>query len=332
MEFRRYLNLKPNEFAAFIYDFGVKSLKKIKKDELPQPAKVWFVGAGDWDYEFLDNADESSTDTWGAGNERIKSGDIIIMYCTNPRKCIHSIWRAISDSFINPFAYYYYLVNIGFPMKINPIGFQTLASNSILKENSTVKAKMQGLNGKPLNQNEYSELIRLIKESGIDTSDFPKLTRYNHSTENINDERDVEIILIEPLLKRIGLTNDDWMRQMPIRMGRGVRYFPDYAVFFNCKRGEETAKIIIEAKYEILTDKQLEEAYIQAKSYAIRLQSYLFIIADKNCLYLFEPIKNSFELANKKNYLWSDLDAPDVFHSFKERFNKWKITNLKKAR
>lgn len=321
-EFRRFINLSSKDFVAFIYDFGVKTLIDTKKEELPQPNKVWFLGAGEWDYKFLDNSDDFSSSTWGAGTDRIKCGDIMIMYCTLPRKSIHSIWRATSDSFINPFAYYYYVVNVGFPIKINSIGFQELLSNSVFKDNSTVKARMQGLNGKPLNQNEYLELLRLINDSGIDTSVFPNLTNYNHTNDNIQDERDVELLLIEPLLSRLGFKNNDWMRQMPIRMGRGVRYFPDYTIFFNSKRGEESAKIIIEAKYEILSDKQLEEAYLQAKSYAIRLQSDIFVIADKFKLYLFEPMKNIFDLKNRIVYTWNDLDNPDSFHSFKEKIKK----------
>ena len=320
-EYRKHMNLNPSEFAAFIYGFGLNSLEPIKKEDLPNPLKVWFVGAGDWDYDFLDNANELSKAAWGAGNERIKRGDIIIMYCTAPRKEINSIWRATTDSFRNPFESYYYFVNIGFPNKISPIGYQTLATNPIIKKNSTIRARMQGLNGKPLNQTEYNELLRLINELGVDISNLPNLPDYHYNSENIQNERDVEIKLIEPILLRLAFKTNEWMRQMPIRMGRGIRYYPDYAIHFNIKRGEESAKIIIEAKFEILSEKQLEEAYLQAKSYAVRLQSNVFIVADKNSLYIFEPNRNSFEFNNRIQYLWSDLDNPDTFHSFKEKIN-----------
>lgn len=318
-EFRQHIKLKPAEFVAFIYDFGVNSLLKIKKEELSNPLKAWFIGGGKWDYDTLDHADENSSYTWGAGNERIKRGDIILMYCTSPRSSIHSIWRATSDSFINPFAYYYYVVNIGFPIKIKPISFNSLFLNPIIKQNPTVKGHMQGLNGRPVSQNEYAEFLRLIKDSGIDISEFPQLPVFNHSSNPIQDERDVEIELIEPLLNRLGFKSNDWMRQMPIRMGRGIRYFPDYSIIFNSQKGEESAKIIIEAKYEILSEKQLEEAYLQAKSYAVRLRSHIFIVADKDNLFLFEQIKDTFEITNKIKYSWPDLDDPDTFHGFKEK-------------
>ena len=321
-EFRKYVKLSPSEFVAFIYDFGPKSLLDVNKAELPSPTKAWFIGAGEWDYDFLDGADDKSRETWGAGNDRIKAGDIIVMYCTLPRKSIHSIWRATSDSFINPFAYYFHVVDVGFPIKTNPIGFQTLLSNPVFKENSTVKARMQGLNGKPLNQTEYQELLHLINEAGIDITGFPQLPAYNHSNENIQDERDVEIELVEPLLTRLGFKEKDWMRQMPIRMGRGIRFYPDYSINYNAKRGEETAQIIMEAKYEILSDRQLEEAYLQAKSYAIRLQCKLFIVVDKNCLYLFEPQKNIYELNSRNQYTWKNLDNPDIFHILKEKMTR----------
>ncbi|MDP4275504.1 MAG: hypothetical protein Q8907_14610, partial [Bacteroidota bacterium] len=321
-EFRKHINLPPPEFVALIYDFGIKSLIKITKEELSNPLKAWFIGGGEWDYDTLDDANENSSYTWGAGNERIKRGDIILMYCTAPRSYIHSIWRATSDSFINPFAHYYYVVNIGFPLKIKPINYHSLSINPILKKNPTVKGHMQGLNGRPVTQIEFAELLRLIKESGINISEFPQLPVFNHSSNHIQDERDVEIELIEPLLFRLGFKSEDWMRQMPIRMGRGIRYFPDYSIIFNSKRGEESAKIVVEAKFEILSEKQLEEAYLQAKSYAVRLRSYIFLVADKDNLYLFEQLKDTFELTNRIKYSWPDLDNPDTFHSFKEKVRK----------
>jgi hypothetical protein len=40
---------------------------------------------------------------------------------------------------------------------------------------------------------------------------------------------------------------------MPLRMGRGERNYPDYAVEPNPRRGEESATFLIETKYEIAT-------------------------------------------------------------------------------
>jgi hypothetical protein len=66
---------------------------------------------------------------------------------------------------------------------------------------------------------------------------------------------------------------------MPVKMGRGERNYPDYCFGANPVRGEETAKMILESKYEIKTQKELLDAYFQTKSYAMRLQVEKFAIA-----------------------------------------------------
>ena len=82
---------------------------------------------------------------------------------------------------------------------------------------------------------------------------------------NLSNERDVEITLLEPLLKRLGFDENDWLRQMTLRMGRNDRVFPDYALFANDRRGEESARFIWEAKYRIANERQLKDAFLQAK-------------------------------------------------------------------
>jgi hypothetical protein len=164
--FRKKHNIEPKEFPAFLYFFGLNCLQKTEQEELPKPSKIYFLGPGagmeseddNWDFKFLDNAIYSSTNTWGAGSLNIKKGDLVLMYCLSPRKKIHSIWRALDDSFIAPFSYYYYGVKVGFPFKVPQISFQELKTNKIFKDNPTVRANMQGLNGRPLSVLEYEEL------------------------------------------------------------------------------------------------------------------------------------------------------------------------------
>jgi hypothetical protein len=58
---------------------------------------------------------------------------------------------------------------------------------------------------------------------------------------------------------------------MPVRMGRGERIYPDYALLPRQVRGEESAEFIWEAKYRIPDRKKLINDFYQAKSYALRL-------------------------------------------------------------
>ena len=84
------------------------------------------------------------------------------------------------------------------------------------------------------------------KDSTVDSSgDFyikilPKLTEEYIDLPILKNEKDVEKNLLEPLLIKIGYKKDDWIRQMKIRMGRGHRIYPDYAIFPHEERNNES--------------------------------------------------------------------------------------------
>jgi len=323
--FRRKHNIRANEFPAFLYFFGIQSLEKTEEKELPKPSRAYFLGAGNgqpiennWDFKFLDSVTSTSTNTWGAGGLNIKKGDLIVMYCVSPRKYIHSIWRALEDSFIDPFSYYYYGIKIGYPKKIKPVEFRELKNNQVFKDNPTVKAHMQGLNGRALTVNEYTELLKIITQKGQLTNEIPKLPVYEWDFGDIENERDVEIKLIEPLLKNLGFKKSDWVRQMPLRMGRQTKYYPDYAIKANSKRGKEKAKIVLEAKYSISSDKQIQEAFDQARSYGLRLKSEKIVLADREYVWVFDKIHGDFNPNPILKIHWKELINSDNMYKLKE--------------
>ena len=318
--FRRKIGLDVYSFLACIYDFGINCLEVEEKEELPKPSKVFYLGAdGKNDFEFIENAKHNKdVGTWGAGSLLIKKGDIILMYCTSPHSCFHSIWRALEDSFVNPFSYYYFNVKVGYPQRIPKIGLKEIKSNSIFSKNPTVKGNMQGLNGRPINQEEYNELFSILHKKGFDTSKLPQLPTYTRNIEGVDYESDVESILIEPLLQNLGFSKNDWVRQLPLKMGRITKYYPDYAINVKGNKGKERAQYIVEAKYSINTDKQLEDAFLQARSYALRLQASRIIIADKEYVWLFKKLKFDFDITETVRMHWNDLESPDALYFLKK--------------
>lgn len=329
-QFRKKHDITPKHFPAFLYYFGIDCLEQIEEKELPKPSRIYFLGAGagvvkeqdNLDFHFLDNANIKSSNTWGAGGLKIKKGDLGLMYCLSPRKYLHSIWRALEDSFIDPYTYYYYGVKVGFPQKIKHIGFHELKTNSVFKDNSTVKANMQGLNGRSLTIKEYKELLRIIEDKGQSTKDLPKLPVYERNIEHIENEHDVEQQLIEPLLKDLGFKESDWIRQLPIRMGRQTNYYSDYAIIVNNTAGKEKAKIVLEAKYSINSDKQLEDTFLQARSYGLRLQSKIIVLADRDFVWLYEKIDGDFEQKPILKFHWNALISSDNIYKLKEKMKK----------
>jgi hypothetical protein len=325
--FRIKHKISSDEFPAFLYFFASNCLERQEETELPKPSRIYFLGAGaggeaeedNWDFKFLDNSNLESSNTWGAGGLRIKKGDLVLMYCLSPRKYLHSIWKALEDSFVDPFSYYYYGVKVGYPQKIEHISFQELKNNSVFKENSTVRAHMQGLNGRPLKINEYAELLSMLEQKEQPIGDLPKLPVYNREHEEIENERDVEVQLIEPLLKDLGFKEEDWIRQLPIKMGRQTKYYPDYAILVKRTKDKEKAKIILEAKYSISSDKQLEDAFAQVRSYGLRLNSEKLILADRDYVWLYVKINGDFDSTPCLKFHWNELTNSDSLSALKDK-------------
>jgi hypothetical protein len=328
-EFRQINNFSYSELCAFLYSFAEKYIESKETTDLPKPTKVWFVGGGknnNGDFDYLDNANQNSIESW-QGSVETRKGDIIVMYCLTPRSYIHSIWRANSDGFNDPFFYFYNTIFISNPIIIVPISQQELKGNEIFSKNPLVRKNMQGINGYGITTDEYSELLRLMEQKGQDINILPKIEIIeNIKNVTLEDERDVEIYLVEPFLERLEYQKTDYLRQMPIKMGRGFRYYPDYAFFANNQRGEEKAKMVLETKYSIKNNKDLQDAYYQAKSYAIRLQAKYFILASKEGIWIYfsDKLDFDFKVTNFKN--WNEMNNPDTFHSLLKIIGKKVIT------
>lgn len=232
-EFRRRHQLTPPELIAFLYDFAPRVLAAERDSELPQPSRVWFTMGGiggNWDFEFLDQADQNSTARW-QGNVETRRGDVILMWCVAPRSYLHSIWRALDDGFADPFFYFYNSMRIGQCTKVPPVCFKEFTEDPVLGVNKSVRAHFQGAGGKPFPLEDYLVLLEMLKRKGCDTSVLPVPPPHAFAFgERLQNERDVEAQLVEPLLTQLGYSTSQWLRQMPLRMGRGERNYPDYAV------------------------------------------------------------------------------------------------------
>jgi len=66
-EFRKLCDLSPAEMCSFLYDFALNFIENEDTKELPKPSKVWLIGGGKQNFEFLDHIMQESTDFW-SGN------------------------------------------------------------------------------------------------------------------------------------------------------------------------------------------------------------------------------------------------------------------------
>jgi hypothetical protein len=314
-EFRRLHELSTGEMFAFLYDFADTQIGA-ENSELPPPGKAWLLlggAGGPADFEYLDAAEKNWRSNW-QGNRDTRNGDICIMYCVSPRKYVHSIWRAVSDGFSDPFFWYYTNVWIGHPIKVPHVTFGEMASDPVLSQKPVMRAHLQGASGKAFTTPEYDALLKIFEHKGFDTTALPRLQLPAiELPDNIQSERDVEDKLIEPLFQLLGYSKADWVRQMRVQIGRRERVIPDYVFGAVEKRGEETGKVIWEAKFRLSSAKEHASAYVQLKSYALRLQAKFMVLAAVEGLWLYEADRSGFRADSFIHKSWQELKSPDAF-------------------
>jgi len=273
-DFRIQHQLSPSELNAFLYSFARNFLPPLFTESIPAASRVYIVGATPADSEWsLNDANPSDMSIW-QGNRNTRCGDIALIYGTAPYSCIHCIGRAISEGLFDPLDCYMNRIWVSHFEVIPPISFSSLKENTVWGQKGLVKAHMQGVNGVTCSTDEYVELLALVESGGGDIQKLPAVPEIGFEADiDVLDERDVEQHLLEPLLRRLGYSPGDWTRQLPMRMGRGVRYYADYVIDAKARRGHESGDFVWEAKFQIASERQLLDDLYQAKSYALRLDA-----------------------------------------------------------
>lgn len=313
--FRKKNGLSPEELWSFLYDFAPNNLPNEKTD-MPKPSQAWFIGGR------LYQEDKSLESKFWQSSPETKKGDILVHYETSPISAITCIETSLTDGVIDPLFRYYGCIYIGNRINIPHITLKELRVNEYLSKHPLIRKSFQGVNGWPMSSKDYSKLLRMIKAKGFNTETLPKLYAPTIPKNiSIVHERDVEIQLLEPLLNSMGwYENKDFIRQLPIQAGRGHRVFPDYALHYDDKSNEERAKVLIETKLHMKNNKKIEEAFLQARSYARLLNSSVIVLCDKDYLIVYER-KDSFDRDRYKKYCWEDFENPDIFNELKNRLN-----------
>lgn len=333
-DFRREHGLSPQELNAFLYDFAPHNIS-LPNGQLPQPSRVWFVigGAGEnGDFEYLDAAQTDAISYW-QGNLETRRGDIVLMWCASPRSYLHSVWRAIDDGFIDPYFYYYTMIRVGHHVKISPLPFSEFSTHPLLGTRPAVRAHFQGRSGTAIAIEDYSAICDLLRQKRFDTSLLPSPPDVKEfPAVDIENERGVELYLLEPLLRNLGYSEDNWVRQLSVRMGRGERNYPDYVLGCDPRPGEESGIAIIECKFDIESKKELKETFIQAKSYALRLQASILALAARRGLWIFTQRTVGFSLDHFTFKTWDELSHPDVLHAISVIIGKRAIAALVERR
>lgn len=321
-DFRLQMELTPIELNVFLYSFAPKLIDDFELSvDLPQPTKVYISGADNEDSKWISCVKKDDVSIW-AGNLNTLPGDIILIYQTAPYSKISSIWRALTPGFYDPFDYWSDRIWVGNPIKIIDITFSELSQDPVWKNKGLVQAHMQGVAGRSCSKEEYKAIIDILKNKGFDVSLLPKLITVGlESPVDPNDEKDVEEILLEPLLNKLGFTEKDWKRQIAVRMGRGQYVYPDYVIYPKIKKGEESGHFVWEAKYSIRHKNQLKYNFFQAKSYAMRLGTVGLGLVSREGVWLSFQ-KDGFMFDKITAYSWAEINNSDIFNELLVKIGK----------
>ncbi|WDF45469.1 restriction endonuclease subunit R [Chryseobacterium sp. KACC 21268] len=321
-EFRQNNDIDGFEFSSFLYDFAPKYIGFKEVENLPEPTNIWLCGGAKEDYPYLLKATSYTTYFW-QGNEDTKRGDIIVMYCLSPKSNIEFVCRALNDGVRDPFFHYYGSITLGHIKKVEAIHISQIKADEHLKNLPIVKKNLQGVNGTQINNEDYKRILYLLEEKGEDISRLPKfsIVDFKLNFDCIN-ERDVEIKIVEPFLEQLNFSENDWLRQFSVRMGRGERNYPDYVFFADKNKGYEKAKMLLETKFIIKNNRELEDTFQQAHSYALRLEAQKIVICDKDFVWIYSRKNDSFDRTKYFKFNWQEINNPDIYNQIKKLIGK----------
>lgn len=312
--FQKEYEMSDEEFCACLYGLGPTLGDDAETSELPKPVNVWLTGANKEDYKFLEAHQEN--DSLWACNENTRRGDIVVLYAVSPHSCIHSIWRADSNGTFNPFDYYQCRTRLTDGVKITPIKLGRLKADTEFSKLPMMNNNLQGINGKRLPSWAYSALLKIIAEND-DLSNIPML--YESKDWNPGDmesEHDVEEKILIPTLHDLGYKDEDWTRQLRLKAGRAEKAIPDFVFFPRGEKHAENSPLVIEAKWKMSSEKERNDAYRQARSYAKMLESDILGICDEERLIIYRRNNNrEFNYSNPVfEAVWASISCDEAVH------------------
>ena len=316
-EFQKQYEMSDHEFCACFYGLAASLKDDEEKKPLPKPINVWLTGANKEDIKSLEKSMDNDS-VW-ACNEETRRGDIVVLYAVSPNSCIHSIWRADSEGTFNPFDYYQNRTRVSDGVKVSRISLKELKEDPEFSKLPMLNNNLQGVNGKRLPSWAYSALLRMIATKGDDISKLPVLyeTKDWNPGKMIN-EHDVEERILIPFLQDLGYTEEDWTRQLRMKSGRKEeREIPDFVFFPHGEKQFENAPLLIEAKWSMKSEKERNDAYRQALSYARMLQAPIFGICDEERLIIYQMQKNGGFSYNSPAFEahWAQIAGDEETHN-----------------
>lgn len=319
-QFRIDNSLSPAELCALMYDYSQRHIEQ-QDSYLPEPSQAWLIGGTS------DDAEQVADYRFWQANPDTKRGDILIHYEKYPTKAITAVWRAEENGIVDPFFWYYSNTYAGHKIEVPHITLDELKEDEFFKnpESSVgklIKKNFQGVNGWTVSGDDYKHFLDIWKAKGCDTSKLPKLYAPELSGDIIlNVEKDVSNNLLIPMLKSMGFQKGiDYDDEVPFKAGRGSAKRPDFCLHLTGKGEYKEAKVVIECKYYMKNNKEVEANFKQGLSYAKWGNAQVLVLCDKEQILVYERHNGSFDRNKFKKFYWGEVMGgnSDKFNELKK--------------
>lgn len=321
-DFAEENNLSRAELCAFLYDYELNLLREELTQEstneaLPAPLQGWFLVGNKSEGE-----KHMKSGFWQANPETLR-GDVMVFYEKSPVMALNAVWRAATDGSKDPLFYYYSSTNICDKIDIPSISFAELQEDSYFKNHPLIRKKFQGGSGWPLTSEDYNNILRILTAKGFDTSVLPKLMAHETPKDLIlKNEADVHSQLVMPMLKSMGWTkeNGDIAEQVNQHVGRGETQKKGRTDISLHPYGEDLkkARVLIEEKFWMRNEKEIEDAFRQGESYANLSNSELMVTCDKLQIRVYKrDHKGLWDPTTPIIFYWDSLSDPDNYRTLK---------------
>lgn len=231
-----------------------------------------------------------------SGRKEMKKGDLVFMYRMDPRKAITDIFTVEYDPFFSPWGAWggfdVYLKRLA---RIEDIKFSEMREDPVLKEWNVVKKQFQGTVTDLVPHSIYNRLLEKIPKSikGEFSLQPEAVLKGKYSGKYASEEEfDEEFVM--PLLRQWGFR---YQYQHPSKFCTGTQYHHCKVDFY--VSDENGPLTLFEDKFRIMSEKELEPATDQAKSYALMLGLASFVIASPEGIWIYKLNKNKEELIKK---------------------------------
>lgn len=178
---------------------------------------------------------------------------------------------------------------------------------------------MQGINGVALLPSSYNSILDL------GGSELERISYDVMETDlDIKLEKDVEEKLVVKLLLELGYNDNDYIRQLYIKVGNNNHLLiPDFVINPIYSPGHQKADFIIEVKYSLLSKKSVETAEIQARGYAKILNAKYSVLASKERVWVMDREDDYSD--SILSYTWEKLKEEDNFFELYKIIGKSQI-------